>query len=177
MALFWHLSERWGRVVREGISMPLPLPHRVIAQLVGARRPTVSTALGHLAERGELIRRPDGGWLLTGEPVGLPTHEAARVIRARRRRGVAGAEPIPAPAGASPERAPAGDPRIADVHEALEALKAQHRRHREDFESLREEAAALVGRLAETRAARRRLLDAMPADPRLREPPARDDAP
>ena len=49
-----------------------------------------------------------------------------------------------------------GDPRIADVHEALEASRPQHRRHREDFESLREEAALLVGRLMEARAARRR---------------------
>ena len=97
LALFWHLSERWGRVVPEGISMPLVLPHRVIAQLVGARRPTVSTALGHLAERNELVRRPDGGWLLTGEPVGVPTREAARVIRARRRR-TADLRPFPVPA-------------------------------------------------------------------------------
>jgi hypothetical protein len=151
LALFWHLSERWGRVVRDGISLPLPLPHRVIAQLVGARRPTVSTALGHLAERNELVRRPDGGWLLTGEPVGVPTHEAARVIRARRRRG---AEPIPVAAGGPPGPLPAGDRRIADVHEALDALKAEHRRHRENFESLREEAAMLVGRIAEARARR-----------------------
>jgi CRP/FNR family transcriptional regulator, cyclic AMP receptor protein len=155
LALFWHLSERWGRVVPEGISMPLVLPHRVIAQLVGARRPTVSTALGHLADRNELVRRPDGGWLLTGEPVGVPTAEAARVIRARRRR-TADLRPFPVPKNEMAAAAAfAGDPRIADVHEALEALKAQHRRHREDFESLREEAALLVGRLVEARARHR----------------------
>src|SRR3712207_8387237 len=32
LALFWHLSERWGRVIRDGISVPVPLPHRVIAR-------------------------------------------------------------------------------------------------------------------------------------------------
>ena len=37
-------------------------------QLVGARRPTVSTALSELAEREELTRRPDGSWLLRGDP-------------------------------------------------------------------------------------------------------------
>src|SRR5689334_25024112 len=67
-ALFWHLAERWGRVTGEGVVVPLALTHRILGQLVGARRPTVSTALSELAERGELTRRPDGSWLLRGEP-------------------------------------------------------------------------------------------------------------
>ena len=67
-ALFWHLAERWGRVTGQGVIVPLALTHRVLGQLVGARRPTVSTALAELAERGELIRRPDGAWLLQGDP-------------------------------------------------------------------------------------------------------------
>jgi CRP-like cAMP-binding protein len=69
-ALFWHLAERWGRVAGEGVVVPLALTHRILGQLVGARRPTVSTALSELAERGELIRRPDGSWLLRGDPPG-----------------------------------------------------------------------------------------------------------
>src|SRR5215212_3170766 len=67
-ALFWHLAERWGRVSSQGVIVPLALTHRILGQLVGARRPTVSTALAELAERGELIRRPDGSWLLRGDP-------------------------------------------------------------------------------------------------------------
>ena len=67
-ALFWHLAERWGRVSGDGVVVPLALTHRILGQLVGARRPTVSTALANLAERGELVRRPDGSWLLRGEP-------------------------------------------------------------------------------------------------------------
>jgi hypothetical protein len=67
-ALFWHLAERWGRVAGDGVVVPLALTHRILGQLVGARRPTVSTALSELAERGELVRRPDGSWLLRGEP-------------------------------------------------------------------------------------------------------------
>lgn len=67
-ALFWHLAERWGRVSGEGVVVPLALTHRILGQLVGARRPTVSTALSELAERGELVRRPDGSWLLRGDP-------------------------------------------------------------------------------------------------------------
>jgi CRP/FNR family transcriptional regulator, cyclic AMP receptor protein len=67
-ALFWHLAERWGRVSGDGVVVPLALTHRILGQLVGARRPTVSTALSELAERGELVRRPDGSWLLRGDP-------------------------------------------------------------------------------------------------------------
>jgi hypothetical protein len=50
------------------VVVPLALTHRILGQLVGARRPTVSTALSELAEREELTRRPDGSWLLRGDP-------------------------------------------------------------------------------------------------------------
>jgi DNA-binding transcriptional MocR family regulator len=46
----------------------LALTHRMLAELVGARRPTVTTALGQLEERGALTRRPPDEWLLHGEP-------------------------------------------------------------------------------------------------------------
>jgi hypothetical protein len=52
----------------DGVLVPLALTHRILGQLVGARRPTVSTALSELAEREELVRRPDGSWLLRGDP-------------------------------------------------------------------------------------------------------------
>jgi CRP/FNR family cyclic AMP-dependent transcriptional regulator len=66
-ALFWHLAERWGRVTSDGVIIPLALTHRILGQLVGARRPTVSSALAQLAGCGELKRRPDGSWLLPGD--------------------------------------------------------------------------------------------------------------
>ena len=59
------------------------LSHRLIGELVGARRPTISTALAELARDGQLVRREDGTWLLTGEPVDVPM--AAEVVRQRRR--------------------------------------------------------------------------------------------
>jgi hypothetical protein len=93
LALFWHLAERWGRVARDGIVVPLVLSHRLIGELVGARRPTVSTALAELAREGQLSRREDGTWLLTGEPVSAPPEGAAEVIRQRRRLMPSPAEP------------------------------------------------------------------------------------
>jgi len=52
----------------DGVVVPLALTHRILGQLVGARRPTVSTALSELADRQELVRRGDGSWLLRGDP-------------------------------------------------------------------------------------------------------------
>jgi CRP/FNR family cyclic AMP-dependent transcriptional regulator len=68
-ALLWHLAERWGRVTSEGVVLSLTLSHRMLAQLVGARRPTVSTALARLAEDGSVTRRSNGTWLLAGRAV------------------------------------------------------------------------------------------------------------
>jgi CRP-like cAMP-binding protein len=68
LAFFWHLADRWGRVGPEGVIVPLRLTHRTLAQLVGAQRPSVTTALGALAGEGRVTRRDDGTWLLHGEP-------------------------------------------------------------------------------------------------------------
>jgi CRP-like cAMP-binding protein len=70
--LLWHLADRWGRVTPEGVHVPLALTHERLAHLVCMRRPTASTALQRLARAGELRRRPDGTWLLTGSPPVLP---------------------------------------------------------------------------------------------------------
>jgi CRP/FNR family transcriptional regulator, cyclic AMP receptor protein len=64
----WHLAERWGRVLPAGIVVPLPLGHQRLADLVGAYRQSVTTALGNLARDGVISRRDDGDWVLHGEP-------------------------------------------------------------------------------------------------------------
>jgi CRP/FNR family transcriptional regulator, cyclic AMP receptor protein len=64
----WHLAERWGRVARDGIVLPLPLGHQRLAHLVGAHRPTVTTAMGELARAGAISRRDNGDWVLHGSP-------------------------------------------------------------------------------------------------------------
>jgi CRP/FNR family transcriptional regulator, cyclic AMP receptor protein len=65
LALMWALADRWGRVTAEGVLVPLELTHATLAELVGASRPSVSTALGQLARNGALERLP-AGWLLHG---------------------------------------------------------------------------------------------------------------
>jgi CRP/FNR family cyclic AMP-dependent transcriptional regulator len=65
--LMWHLARRWGRVTPGGVRLELPLTHAVLGKLVGAHRPSVTTALGSLADRG-LVMREDDGWVLREAP-------------------------------------------------------------------------------------------------------------
>jgi CRP/FNR family transcriptional regulator, cyclic AMP receptor protein len=76
--LFWGLADRWGRVGPDGVVLELPLTHQVLGRLVGAQRPSVTTALSDLARRGIVERRDDGAWILCGNPPGeAPTGVAA----------------------------------------------------------------------------------------------------
>jgi CRP/FNR family transcriptional regulator, cyclic AMP receptor protein len=84
LTLLWHLAERWGRVTPRGILVPLTLSHRMLGKLFGARRPTVSSAIGALTGAGEVLRNADGTWLLTGSPVGTPVAEVSRFVPPRR---------------------------------------------------------------------------------------------
>jgi CRP-like cAMP-binding protein len=77
LSIMWLLAESWGRVTPSGTSLPIALTHDLLGGLVGARRSTVTLALGELSERGALIRQ-DGGWLLT-EPPPVYSDEAVAV--------------------------------------------------------------------------------------------------
>jgi CRP-like cAMP-binding protein len=65
--LLWHLAARWGRVRTEGTVVPFRLTHTILADLVAARRPTVTSALSDLSRRG-LIDSRGAEWVLFGEP-------------------------------------------------------------------------------------------------------------
>jgi CRP-like cAMP-binding protein len=65
--LLWHLAGRWGRVRAGAVVLPLRLTHSLLAELVAARRPTVTTALASLADSG-LVRTTRGEWMLFGQP-------------------------------------------------------------------------------------------------------------
>jgi CRP/FNR family transcriptional regulator, cyclic AMP receptor protein len=67
LMLLWHLADRCGRVGREGVLVPMRLTHAILADLLAARRPTVSGALSSL-ERSGLIESTREGWLLYGSP-------------------------------------------------------------------------------------------------------------
>jgi CRP/FNR family cyclic AMP-dependent transcriptional regulator len=79
LTLFWYLADRFGHVGAGHVTIPVPISHSVLAELVCAQRPSVTVALRHLQARGEVERLPTGGWALYGEPEQI-------------------AEPLPAPA-------------------------------------------------------------------------------
>ena len=68
LLLLWQLTELWGHKAPGGAVLPFRLSHQTLADLVGARRPTVTLALRSLTEDGRLQRRESGDWLLVGEP-------------------------------------------------------------------------------------------------------------
>jgi CRP/FNR family cyclic AMP-dependent transcriptional regulator len=68
LVLLWHLADRWGRVERDGsIVIPIRLTHKLLAGMVAAQRPTVTTALSRLTHAGHVTRHEEG-WALRGQP-------------------------------------------------------------------------------------------------------------
>ncbi len=68
LQLLWHYADRWGRVTPDGVCLELPLTHVSIAKLVGAHRPSVTSAIGVLERRGLLHRPSHGTWVLARTP-------------------------------------------------------------------------------------------------------------
>jgi CRP/FNR family cyclic AMP-dependent transcriptional regulator len=68
LLMMWHFADRWGRMTKDGARVRLPVTHAVLASVVGARRPSVTTALSRLQSEGLMERLGDGEWLLHGTP-------------------------------------------------------------------------------------------------------------
>jgi CRP/FNR family cyclic AMP-dependent transcriptional regulator len=76
--LFWLFADRWGRRRGNAVTVPIPLTHLNVARLIGAKRPTVTTAIGRLVDDGLVTPEGPGHWVLHGEP---PTQLAERHLR------------------------------------------------------------------------------------------------
>ncbi len=63
--LLWHLADRWGRVERGGVRLPVPLTHQLLGQIIAAERPSVSHALARLSHSG-LVTGHGDEWHLHG---------------------------------------------------------------------------------------------------------------
>lgn len=75
MLLLGAIAERFGTVGPLGTSLGIRLTHEQLGWLVGARRPTVTMALGSLLERGSLTAGPKGApMLLTAMGSPLQSH-------------------------------------------------------------------------------------------------------
>jgi hypothetical protein len=66
LAYLWHLADRFGVVQPGAVKLDIPLTHAVLARLIGARRPTVTTALQRLIQLGYL-RRDGRAFVLLGD--------------------------------------------------------------------------------------------------------------
>jgi CRP/FNR family transcriptional regulator, cyclic AMP receptor protein len=132
LALLWHLADRFGRVTKDGTVLWLRLSHRLLAQMVGAQRPSVTTALRQLSERGALARREDGAWVLLGDPA--QALERTLSVAPQRQRAHAAPRRGAARHMARPEDAdPFHEPARSASLDAVEArLSAQLKRLRED---------------------------------------------
>ncbi len=89
ITLLWHLADRFGRVTRDGTVVPLRLTHADLAELVGAQRPSVSSALARMEREHIVHRQSDRSWLLLGEPP-EQLHDIA--VRSRNGLAIASAE-------------------------------------------------------------------------------------
>lgn len=79
LALMWSLADGRGVVREDGVYVPLSLTHQALAQMIGARRPTVSLGLKALSDRGAL-RPHDEGWLIARDSLDdFPDDPDARV--------------------------------------------------------------------------------------------------
>jgi CRP/FNR family transcriptional regulator, cyclic AMP receptor protein len=65
--LLWHLADRWGRVTPHGVVVPIRLTHHQLGTLLGARRPSITTAVRTLVAGGWAVQEGDA-WLLRGDP-------------------------------------------------------------------------------------------------------------
>jgi CRP/FNR family transcriptional regulator, cyclic AMP receptor protein len=84
--LLWSFADRWGKVRADGVFVQLSLTHSMLAELLAARRPTVTAALNGLERSGE-IRRVERGVLLKGSaPAELRELAGGGVGRLTRRR-------------------------------------------------------------------------------------------
>lgn len=82
--VLWHLAERWGQAAPGGVLLPLRLSRTTLADLVCARRETISRALSTLADH-DLVRAHEHGVLLTGQsPAAGQTAPGAEPSRARK---------------------------------------------------------------------------------------------
>jgi len=76
LAYLWHLAGSYGVVTPAGVRLDLPLTHLLLAELIGARRPTVTTGFGVLTAGG-FIRRAGRSILLLGDCVSALDRVAA----------------------------------------------------------------------------------------------------
>jgi CRP-like cAMP-binding protein len=118
LAMMWLLAESWGRVTPSGTTLPLSLTHELLGAMIGARRPTVTLALGELTERGAVVHQ-DRGWLLLERPE--PTSDPLTMLDAPRQ-----LDDVATPWAYPAMPANAESDRLGVLRDTIRALHDQH---------------------------------------------------
>jgi len=148
LSIMWLLAEWWGQVTPSGTTLPLSLTHDALGGLIGARRPTVTLALGELSGRGAIVRQNEG-WLLLERPaIHVPTNKHAR--------------PAILPIGASPWSV--GPPHPEDPEVTYAAVREAVRRLREHHEAEKERIRDQLARMRTSRIRARMLRERLSQD-------------
>jgi CRP-like cAMP-binding protein len=79
LLLLWQVAEKCGRVEQRGVVVGPGLTHELIAEMIGARRQTVTQAITALVAAGAIERRADGAWMLLEQPQPPAVAEARRL--------------------------------------------------------------------------------------------------
>jgi CRP-like cAMP-binding protein len=57
--LLWQLADRWGRAEHDGaVVCSIPVSHDLLGGMIGAQRPTVTTAMSRLEADRRIARHP-----------------------------------------------------------------------------------------------------------------------
>jgi hypothetical protein len=153
MALLWLLANSWGRVTSNGTTLPLHLTHSTLGALIGARRPTVTLALGELTERGAIVAQ-DPGWLLVEGPPGGRSTKTWKV-----QAPILDAQTASVwSAGEDRRHTPDGVEELAASYRVLrDTVSDLRRRHEQDVSRIRARLSMLRTSRKEWQAARRRI--------------------
>ncbi|HEY1591502.1 MAG TPA: Crp/Fnr family transcriptional regulator [Solirubrobacteraceae bacterium] len=159
LTMLWLLAESHGRVTPAGTRLRLSLTHELLGAMVGARRPTVTLALGELAKRGAVVHQ-DRSWLLL-EPAPVAESNGAVMLDSPEL-----LDQSPS-VWAKPEEPP--DPETRSLASLKEALRRLHEQHQENVVLVRERMARVARArerssqvLAQTRATRGLLKQTLP---------------
>ena len=68
LATLWHLGGMWGRVTPRGVVVPFRLTQEMLADIIGAQRPTTTGAIRSLERQGRLARDERRHYVLLGGP-------------------------------------------------------------------------------------------------------------
>ena len=81
METLWFVAQSWGRVTPRGVRIPFRVTHEVLSEILGAQRPSVTTAFRKLAEQGLVAREADGTLLLRDPGSRVPGGAEPQVAR------------------------------------------------------------------------------------------------